>query len=127
MRDTRGVRASSPFTFDELPLHTPGPRSPSSSPRSHPLGFRTSYSTRYARFISMPLSPLLCYLTRHVAGGCAPGVRYFACEGPMLRNVHGSMSMPACQPPYFDRCYNIIRTWLRLVSRLWTYGVLHCT
>ena len=30
----RDTEASSPFTFDELPLHTPGSRSPSSSPRS---------------------------------------------------------------------------------------------
>ena len=106
MCDTRGVprdtEASYPFTFDELPLHTPAgttfgfvfaTRSP-----PWPQCIRTGYSARYARLTPMPLSPLVCYLLRHVTGGCAPVVRCFVCEGPMLMNVHDSMSMLACQP-----------------------------
>ena len=68
MCDTRGVprdtEASYPFTFDELPLHTPAgttfgfvftTRSP-----PWPQCIRTGYSARYARLTPMPLSPLGC-------------------------------------------------------------------
>ena len=141
MRDTRGVRASSHGT-QRRRLRSPSTschcirrdhvrlrlrHALASTTAARPLGLLFALQGTHACLTPMPLSPLVCYLVRHVASACAPGVRCFACEGPMLRNVHDSMSMPACQPPYFDRCYNIIRTWLRLVSRLWTYGVLHCT
>ena len=71
--------------------HVSSPRALASTAAERHIG----YSARYARLTPMLLSPLVCYLVRHVAGGSAPGVRCFACQGPMLMNVHNSMSMPA--------------------------------
>ena len=71
--------------------HVSSPRALASTAAERHIG----YSARYARLTPMLLSPLVCYLVRHVAGGSAPGVRCFVCQGPMLMNVHNSMSMPA--------------------------------
>jgi hypothetical protein len=51
---------------------------------------------------------------RHAAGGCAPGVRCFACKGAIPWNVHEHDPEPACCSPQahlLGGCFRICRRW----------------